>query len=1524
MLNALSGLSERFNADNKTENAFSAFNDWLMWFENFLAVNKLPALPATAEGSEAREIERKQMLITYMGPKTMHAYGRLKADDDTFDRIVGKLRSYYKPHANAFLKTSAFRRAKQNPGESIDRFVDRLEGLAEGCDFQDLNKEILQAMIESCHSSDLRRQMSLIPPDRLTLSYALDLARSFEAVEKSIHEEHAYRIEQRGAEQQPVSIRYQNPNSVLRRDNRYAQNESFARNEPYRQHSEMSENRFGRQNSEMNENRFGRQNSEMNENRFGQRRVQFSECNKCGRLHDRGTCPARGNSCNKCGKLNHFARMCRTQATQSQNLNQPYQSGLPDWRRNARNQTQQQANYILQEQEQRDYHILAVNAVRGPEANVRVCGKEFVFKIDTGSNLNLMSECEYARLSTKPVLQQARINVFGYMSKKPLELLGKFETSLMCERTNRNVNAIVHVIRGYGVNLLSCQTSTELGLVSLLNSVSTTAESNSLQESLKREIPEVFEDRVGKIKDFQLRLHVDESVRPTVRKHVRIPFHLRQAVDVQLEKLLADDVIEPATGYTPWVVPAVVVPKANGQIRICADGREPNKAILRERHIAPTFEDVAYRVNGSKFFSKIDLNQGYHQVEIHPDSRYMLVFSTHRGLFRYKRLNFGVCCASEMFQNAISQILIDVPDQINISDDILVFGKTKQEHDDSVKRVIRRLAERGCTINAKKSEFGKSDLIFFGMRISGEGVSLNEEKVKALKEAEKPKTAKGIKSFLGLAAYCSSYIPRFAELAKPLRALTKKNAVFYWNTEAEEAFNKIKASLTNCVLAYFKPDWNAELVVDASPTGLCALLAQRDPKNSDSAQIVAYASRMLSEDEMKYSQLEKEALACVWGCEKFHLYLYACKFKLVTDNAPVQMILKNSCSRKSARIQRWALRLNQYDFEIAHRPGESNPADYLSRHTKLVEANVTDEADKFVNFVEYASLPKAITLPEMIEATEQDGVLQQLKDAIRTGSFNKDTLVYKKFSGELSVSSNGLILKGQQIVIPYSLESRILQIAHEGHLGIVKTKQIIRDKVWFPGMGEKVESLIGNCLACQAQIESNVRVNPLMMNVMPSEPWKVVQIDHYSRPDGGHDIVVVDAGSRMPFVEEVASTSAEANMPVLDTLFSTFGVPEVVRTDNGPPFNSERFAQFAKYMGFKHQKITPEHPEANGLVERFMPNLTKIYTAAIIEKKPRKQALNEFLRNYRSTPHTSTGYAPADLFFAFQSNASRIARLAHIGQNNLAIARPSVEHVQSEKPNPVDHRIGQGGFRPHDELASHVKSNKINEKYEKARERDAKAKKRMKVYADERRKATEPDIQINDWVLIKQRRTHKRTPAFEPAPYKVVAVNGSMVTGQRQGDGRLKTRDVAMCKRVSERLTEQAVNIKAQHQWPRVIWMRQPVDSPTICARVERHSMQGPQPEVPVVPDAQPEASATPVAQPAASAASAEQLAGTSLQTEELNTNESASESMDSESLDEFANEPDDEQASAIRRSSRVRKTPERLVVNPKKKSYTA
>ena len=615
-----------------------------------------------------------------------------------------------------------------------------------------------------------------------------------------------------------------------------------------------------------------------------------------------------------------------------------------------------------------------------PTSRVKLQNSHLTVLVDSGASCNVMDKRTFDNMRTKPQLKRATTKLYSYGSTQPLKLYGQFNTVIESHTCYKN--ATFYVSNGDNT-LLSYETAVDL---KILNKVPAIDDIHTqIDTNLKG-----ISDGIGTYKGGVVKLHIDESVKPTAQLHRRIPFHMRKKVEKELQRLMDSDVIEKVTdGPTPWVSPIVVAPKPKTpeEIRICVDVRLPNKAIKRERHITPTIDDVIADLSGAQYFSKLDLRSGYHQLLLHTDSRHITTFSTHAGLYRYKRLNFGINSAAEIFQETVRESLRGSPGVVNISDDILVKGDTIAEHDANLLAAILRLKENGFTVNYPKCVIRTQSLNFHGHIISKDGISADPQKLDEIREAPPPQTSEEVRSLLGMGNYISRFIRNFSTMVEPLRELTKSDVEWFWGPPQERALQRLKDAMTSTtVMSYFDPSMQTEVSVDASPVGLGAILAQRKDGTSE-PHVVAYASRALTPVERRYSQIEREALAIVWSCERLNLYLLGSEFKPLSDHKPLELIFNHAKSRPPARIERWALRLQPYNFTVVHIAGKTNPADYMSRHPTKMQVHSREEsaAEAYINFVTHETTPKTVTLGEISAATLTDTALQLVISAVQIG-----------------------------------------------------------------------------------------------------------------------------------------------------------------------------------------------------------------------------------------------------------------------------------------------------------------------------------------------------------------------------------------------------------------------------------------------------------------------------------------------------------------------------------------------------------
>ena len=442
--------------------------------------------------------------------------------------------------------------------------------------------------------------------------------------------------------------------------------------------------------------------------------------------------------------------------------------------------------------------------------------------------------------------------------------------------------------------------------------------------------------------------------------------------------------------------------------------------------------------NYSAVFSKLDLCLGFHQIELDEELRDITTFATNEGLFWCKRLSFGVNSAPEKYQQIIRQVVLDIEGVLNIADVLVVHGKSIEEHDQNLHKVLQRLEEKNLTLNPVKCEFRMDKVVFMGFLLSKYGIGPTEERVRTVLEAAQPTTPTEVRSFLGMVGFSARFIPNFAALAEPLRAISRQGVPFVWGNEQDASLKELKRQLARApVLAYFDINAHTRVIADASPVGLGAVLMQE--KNGES-RAVCYASRSLSQVERRYSQTEKEALALVWACERFNLYLYGLQlFDLVTDHEALKVIYSRG-SKPSARIERWVLRLQPYNYKVCCVKSRHNIADALSRLSKIPASRNSCYGDEYVRMVALESVPIALKIQEIEKVSAKDEELQVVLGCLASGNWEGAPKSYVCVRNELTFIGH-VILRGTRIVIPEKLRQRVLRLAHEGHQGIVKMKE---------------------------------------------------------------------------------------------------------------------------------------------------------------------------------------------------------------------------------------------------------------------------------------------------------------------------------------------------------------------------------------------------------------------------------------------------------------------------------------------------
>ncbi|CAI5695044.1 unnamed protein product [Oreochromis niloticus] len=585
------------------------------------------------------------------------------------------------------------------------------------------------------------------------------------------------------------------------------------------------------------------------------------------------------------------------------------------------------------------------------------------FKIDTGADTSVMTETTFNKLQQRPKLIQCKPTVYSPGGK--VKCVGKFLATTVYK--GQKYQYWITVIKGqYASNLL--------GLVARVNKIS-----SDLTEDVFGEI--------GLLNCEPVKIELTEDAVPySVTTPRRVPFPLLPKVEKEIKRMLKLGIIEEVTEPTDWCAPMVPAPKRNkDEVRVCVDLKRLNKGVKRERYILPTLDDITPKLAGAKVFSTLDASSGFWQIPLDPSCQKLTTFITSMGRFCFRRLPFGITSAPEIFQRLMSTLLKGLEGTVVVMDDILVFGANKEEHDQRLDAVLQTIKASGLKLNRTKCHFGKNELQFFSHIISADGVKPDDGKVEAIARMPSPTNVEQLRQVLGLINYVGKFLPGLSTVLHPLSNLLKKETVWAWGEPQEQAFNKAKAMLVAApALCYYDAGRPTVVSVDASSYGLGAALLQ---DHEGELRPVAFCSRMLTDAEKRYSQIEKECLASVWACERFAHYIQGMgHVRLQTDHKP--LINLYDLDKTPLRCQRLLMRLMRFNVTAEHVPGKQLVvADALSRHPLhgCYPSETDSQVKAYVSNVVTSKPIKSHKLEEIRRVTQRDPELQKAIIFIRQG-----------------------------------------------------------------------------------------------------------------------------------------------------------------------------------------------------------------------------------------------------------------------------------------------------------------------------------------------------------------------------------------------------------------------------------------------------------------------------------------------------------------------------------------------------------
>ena len=1307
----------KFDQEDYQGNAHQAFQEYVDSFAyEYDAIAKEPPKELDAAGKAAwvEQNKRKLFLGRFASRNLQRAFEAVTTTDErstlTFKDLVSKLNEHFKTGSNTTLANFEFFKLRQKGDESFDAFAIRVKHDARKCDFSCASDQcsvpdtLSRDQIITGVLSDEIRKHAL--KNQWSLEDLIKNGRQVEAASQGV-------VQMKNS----TAASQDNLNFVkrIRKPGKYS-------------------NKARKQNN----------NSEKNQPQ--------NSCTTCSSraCHGGRKCPGTKIECFECGKKGHFkgAQICQKRQKKPVKPNRRVETESEDSPSDSDSSGKDSPETSSDEETKKTFRVMRnVTKIRRMrlKRSIRHTGKTKRYEVDivmketlvkafadTGADICIMSKRQAKALGLK--LMKTKMSIRPYGSRK-MKCCGYCIVTVMYGKCVANVG--IYIINKDVETLLSGPVAEELGIITFNGDgcvdlsdgddtcdVKQVEDMDPLKEHIKRNYPNLSSGRVGKLHNYQVKYHIDESVPAAIDSKRPIPYHLQERFEREITSMTEDGICSEHHGPAPWISNPVLCPKPDGGMRVTVDMANPNRAIKQTNIPIPRVEDIKSRMAGNNVFSKLDFKSAFFQLELDEGSKMLTVFYAGNRLMRLNRVVQGCCPSSGELSKALAPLFHTLPQVHLIHDDLIVATKTQREHRKVLEKVLQIIEDSGMTLNLGKCLFEKDEIPFWGLIISKDGLKPDPSKVDSLKEASAPTNKAELSSFLCMIQSNRDFIPNLASKTQHMRKRLKKDIHFTWDHHCQREFEDLKSSFTkSCLLHHFDPCAHTYICVDAHSTGLSAILMQGD--SIEEAKPIAFASRTTTDAEARYPQLDLEALSVDFGLRRFRYYLVGGPtVEVITDHKPLVSIFANK-RKGSIRTSRIKLRHQDIKYQVIWRKGSDNPSDFLSRHATPLNNLPTyvqeesNELEKTIWYLHFGPYIESISIKNIIKETCEDSTLKQLKRYIKKGYIPATVSAlapFRKIFDHLIISDEGLVMKDEKIVLPETLHDIAVKKAHQGaHPGMSGMKRRLRTHFWFPKMNTVIENFVSKCEECQmfTNKRSKHTITPLSNS---NKAWDNVSIDLFGpMPDRKHVIVVLDNASRFPAAKIVPSTAAKPVLKAINEIYTDFGQPSTHRTDNGPPFNSAEFSQFSPAKGIEHIKTYPYHPQANP-AETFMKPLGKAMKSVFHNNENRDSALNHLLTSYRSTPHPATGQPPG-------------AMMLRSG------------YKTEFPPTPLSDESCKAAFR-HDQHQKVERGHNIN--------------------IGKHRVSSE--LKVGDQVYIRNQRTSKFQPNFGPATFTIVDIaNGGAI-----------------------------------------------------------------------------------------------------------------------------------------------------------------
>lgn len=1164
------------------------------YFNRFKWALQLSLIPERQYANYAR---------VHMGAELNNALKFLVSPRDpaeaTFEELQTTLINHFDRTKNKYVESIKFRQIVQQKGEPVAQFVLRLKQAAAYCEYGDfLDRMLIEQLLHGLEERDTCDEIIAKKP--ATFKEAFEIAHSLEATRSSTRE---------------INTGVTTP-MIPEETNKLGYESLRTRKGPTTKQPRIPSSGSG----------------------GNQHNREAGPCNGCGGRHWRSECRFRDVKCHNCDRKGHIAKVCRSMKSNEQ-----------------RSSADQVASQELPLSEIDAVQML--NQVYDKPAdrkmiNVKIDGYDLKMELDTGAPCGIIAAEKLRTIKPRFSLQKTDRQFKSY-SGHHINCLGRIPVNVSVGSTVRRLN--LYVVSGVSDSLFGREWishfAEQINLnqifapeasVNSLTSVELTADQNIQLSNTLNLFEDIFSDMPGKLVGPPAKVQLKPGVSPVFARAHDVPFALRERYAAEISKKIASGVYE-RVDYSEWASPTHVVVKKNGNLRITGNYKATiNPRMIVDEHPIPKIDAIFNKMKGASMFCHLDVTDAYTHLSIDGNFSHVLTLNTStHGLIRPTRAVYGAANIPAIWQRRMETLLNGLENVVSFYDDIILFAKDFDELLQVIIATLGRLRLHGLRLNRTKCVFATPQLECLGHKIDRHGLHKSDSHIAAVRNAPRPSNKEELQLFLGKATYYSSFIPNLSSRARCLRDMLLADT-FKWTPEANQAYHDVKEVLLSPqVLMQYDPTLPLILATDASKTGLGAVLSHQLSDGRE--RPIAFASTTMSSTQQRYPQIDKEALAIVWAVKKFFYYLYARKFTLITDHKPLTQILHPSKTLPAlciSRMSNYADYLAHFNFNIVYKPTKQHTnADYCSRIpnrgspstiNSLTSKEGRNERDDFEDFALHQIQQLPVRAENIACETRKDVSLGKIMQLLEAGR-DLARAGYKSPESKYTLTANCLLFE-HRVVIPTVFRQAILNDLHVAHLGVVKMKSLARSFVYWPGIDSDIEQAVRSCKDCARQGPTPPKFNSHHWEY-PNGPWERIHIDYAGPVADTMLLIIVDAYSKWVEVKHTTSTTAAATINILDELFSAYGVPTTVVSDNGPQFSAVEFKDFLRVSGVKFHKLSaPYHPATNGQAERYVQTVKQALKAMNTTKTTLKLNINEFLRQYRKVAHSETGEAPAKLF----------------------------------------------------------------------------------------------------------------------------------------------------------------------------------------------------------------------------------------------------------------------------------------------------